>query len=351
MKENQKGSALLWAITVIMVLMILVAAALGISYSYYNRSVNNNSKRQAYLTAKGVIQNIVEKIELDNEEYIALIPEEVDTTTQLNIALSEDYNLGKITDAKVSKIKLKEDEENVRGKITISVTVDYAGQEETVNADMQLGRKGELKKWQLLKYYKGEPAEVQENINIKNAKEMLANVMPLFTPASVNDKEAVKKYLQQYPEYVEAAKKHDGSWGTYETNGYYSNDRFRSFLYYGVYGGNIPKFENSEASNFPSKFEGKTFYIKSYSTDGQKLSFIYANESSEMKAGDWTAYMIFDPVGGHWYDVTKPNIYNSNKYDPFKFQTELGDKANPDNELKKWEAFAAEYFVPERLIQ
>lgn len=61
MRRNQKGSALLWAITVIMVLMITVAAALGISYSYYNRSVNNNSKRQAYLTAKGVIQNIVEK--------------------------------------------------------------------------------------------------------------------------------------------------------------------------------------------------------------------------------------------------------------------------------------------------
>ena len=60
MKRNQKGSALLWAITVIMVLMITVAAALGISYSYYNRSVQNNNRRQAYLTAKGVIQNIVE---------------------------------------------------------------------------------------------------------------------------------------------------------------------------------------------------------------------------------------------------------------------------------------------------
>ena len=62
MRRNQKGSALLWAITVIMILMITVAAALGISYSYYNRSVNNNSKRQAYLTAKGVIQNFVEKL-------------------------------------------------------------------------------------------------------------------------------------------------------------------------------------------------------------------------------------------------------------------------------------------------
>ena len=53
MRRNQKGSALLWAITVIMILMITVAAALGISYSYYNRSVNNNSKAPGLSDRKG----------------------------------------------------------------------------------------------------------------------------------------------------------------------------------------------------------------------------------------------------------------------------------------------------------
>ena len=148
MRRNQKGSALLWAITVIMILMITVAAALSISYSYYNRSVNNNSKRQAYLTAKGVIQNIVEKIELDNSDYIAMIPEEENQSTPLNIDIPEASNIGKVTEAKISRVAVDKDKD-IRGKITISVTVDYAEQTETENADMQLGRTGEMKKWQL----------------------------------------------------------------------------------------------------------------------------------------------------------------------------------------------------------
>ena len=109
----------------------------GISYSYYNRSVNNNSKRQAYLTAKGVIQNIVEKIELDNSDYIAMIPEEENQSTPLNIDIPEASNIGKVTEAKISRVAVDKDKD-IRGKITISVTVDYAEQTETVNADMQL---------------------------------------------------------------------------------------------------------------------------------------------------------------------------------------------------------------------
>ena len=111
MRRNQKGSALLWAITVIMILMITVAAALGISYSYYNRSVNNNSKRQAYLTAKGVIQNIVEKIELDNSDYIAMIPEEENQSTPLNIDIPEASNIGKVTEAKISRVAVDKDKD------------------------------------------------------------------------------------------------------------------------------------------------------------------------------------------------------------------------------------------------
>lgn len=50
MRRNQKGSALLWAITVIMVLMITVAAALGISYSYYKVSLQRHNHKSQQKT-------------------------------------------------------------------------------------------------------------------------------------------------------------------------------------------------------------------------------------------------------------------------------------------------------------
>jgi|GEM_PF-506426 len=348
MRRNQKGSALLWAITVIMVLMITVAAALGISYSYYNRSVNNNSKRQAYLTAKGVIQNIVEKIELDNEEYIALIPEEADTTTQLNIALSEDYNLGKITDAKVSKIKLKEDEENVRGKITISVTVDYAGQEETVNADMQLGRKGELKKWQLLKYYKGEPAEVQENDNIRNAKIMLSYVTPILNAGQVSN-QAYREYLESFPDIYKKTLEYYPN----VKNPSFNNDSFRSYVFVGHYyeegksnEETVPKFKNELAPNLPESLKNKEMYMQIYCTQNAGTCFIYSSTAPVIKESNgekWKARLVFNEENGHWYDTTINPKGEGYGIVPLS-------NPNREEELEKWKNFKNEYFIEERCV-
>ena len=130
-------------------------------------------------------------------------------------------------------------------------------------------------------------------------------------------------------------------------NGYYSNDRMREYLYTGVYNSSIPKFDNSAASNFPEKFEGKTFYMKTYCSDGKKLSFVYANEKSTMNNGDWEASMIFNVEDGHWYDVTE---LNGNKIIPLKILGELVDGKEPENELLKWEAFKKKYFIPERCV-
>ena len=75
MKKNEKGSSLIFAVVVIMVLSIVIAAALAISYTYYNRSIANNSQRQAYLTAKSVLTNVVDNI--NTTDYSALIPTEI----------------------------------------------------------------------------------------------------------------------------------------------------------------------------------------------------------------------------------------------------------------------------------
>ena len=284
MRKNQKGSALLWAITVIMVLMITVAAALGISYSYYNRSVNNNSKRQAYLTAKGVIQNIVEKIELDNSDYIAMIPEEENQSTPLNIDIPEASKIGKVTEAKISRVKVDKDKD-IRGKITISVTVDYAEQKETVNADMQLGRTGDLKKWQLLKYYKGQGAEVQENINIKNAKIMMSHLTPLYEAACTSN-QAMQEYVKSDSEIYERMIAEYESWKNYANNGYYSNDRMREYIYTGIYKKALPVFDVSAAGNLPDHMKSIPLYMKTFCTNGKKTSLIYANTESNQVIGE-----------------------------------------------------------------
>ncbi|EFP59976.1 hypothetical protein DWW36_09300 [Erysipelotrichaceae bacterium AF15-26LB] len=347
MKRNQKGSALLWAITVIMVLMITVAAALGISYSYYNRSVQNNNRRQAYLTAKGVIQNIVEKIELDNEDYISMIPEEVNQSTPLNIQLPDNANLGTVTEAKISRVEVDKDVD-IRGKLTVSITVDYAGQTDTVNADMQLGRTGDLKKWQLLKYYKGQGADVQENINIKNAKIMMSHLLPLYEAAC---EWKTKIYTATMPEAEQRVidglgKNVNGEYVWEKYNGYYSNDYMRYFLFYGIYESKLPQFKNSAATHLPEKLKNKTFYMKTYCTKGKYTKLIYANTESTMKSGDWRAYLIFDTDTGHWYDVTDSagNSYNG--------MTNFDDTSSDATamEIKKLEEFKKTYFIPERMV-
>lgn len=154
MIRNSKGSTILWAITIIMVLMITIAGGLTISYSYFQRSIQNNNKRQAYLTAKGIIENIVEKIETDDSEYVNLIPQTEGNSVILTIQLPEEANLGKVTKAVIKREEVES--KQIRGWISIYVTVDYADEEEAIKADMQLGRTGNLLKWQLLQYNHGD---------------------------------------------------------------------------------------------------------------------------------------------------------------------------------------------------
>ena len=107
MIRDSKGSTLLWAITIIMVLMITIAGGLTISYSYFQRSIQNNNKRQAYLTAKSIIENIVEKIEEDDSEYVKLIPQIEGNSVTLTIQLPEEANLGKVTKAVITRKEIE----------------------------------------------------------------------------------------------------------------------------------------------------------------------------------------------------------------------------------------------------
>jgi hypothetical protein len=59
---RQKGSVLTWAIVILLVLTVLVGAVLTLSLSYYTRSLNNNSLKQAYFTARSAVNAIAEEL-------------------------------------------------------------------------------------------------------------------------------------------------------------------------------------------------------------------------------------------------------------------------------------------------
>lgn len=50
--KNNKGSVLIWAIVIILIFSVFAAAALTISYSMVQRSYDNNTNRQLFLTAR-----------------------------------------------------------------------------------------------------------------------------------------------------------------------------------------------------------------------------------------------------------------------------------------------------------
>jgi hypothetical protein len=61
--NNDKGYVLLWTVIISMVLVIAVAAVLTMSLSYNLRSTNNNSERQAYFTARSVVNALAYEIQ------------------------------------------------------------------------------------------------------------------------------------------------------------------------------------------------------------------------------------------------------------------------------------------------
>ena len=66
--KNKKGSTIVWAVMLIMVLMVIVGASLSFAYMSYNQSVKNRNKTQVELIANSAIKSLVSVIEEGNIE-------------------------------------------------------------------------------------------------------------------------------------------------------------------------------------------------------------------------------------------------------------------------------------------
>ncbi len=77
MKQNVKGSSLVSAIIVVMLIMVVLGASLTVASSYHKRSVNEAAEKQAYLSARSGAESIANLIEEGDTTLLPSLNEEI----------------------------------------------------------------------------------------------------------------------------------------------------------------------------------------------------------------------------------------------------------------------------------
>ena len=121
--KNKKGSTIVWAITLIMVLVVIVGASLSFAYMSYNQSIKNRNKTQVELIANSAIKSLAGAIEND-ENSSQLIP---NTGKQINVSKME----CSVPYGTVSNIKINRKKENL---IIASLKANYHDEDYTIYA-------------------------------------------------------------------------------------------------------------------------------------------------------------------------------------------------------------------------
>lgn len=121
--KNKKGSTIVWAITLIMVLVVIVGASLSFAYMSYNQSIKNRNKTQVELIANSAIKSLAGAIEND-ENSSQLIP---NTGKQINVSKME----CSVPYGTISNIKINRKKENL---IIASLKANYHDEDYTIYA-------------------------------------------------------------------------------------------------------------------------------------------------------------------------------------------------------------------------
>ena len=101
--NNKKGSTIVWAVTLIMLLMVIVGASLSLAYVHYNQSIKNHNQTQAELIANSAIKSLASVIE-KGDQNDQIIPSEVNGVTNI-YKMELDQPFGTISDIKVTRKK------------------------------------------------------------------------------------------------------------------------------------------------------------------------------------------------------------------------------------------------------
>ncbi|WP_147323316.1 hypothetical protein [Absiella sp. AM29-15] len=328
MRKNEKGSSLIFALAVISIITIVIAACMAISYSYYKRSIVANSERQAYLTAKSVLTNVIEQI-TDNTcenhaEYLKMIPDEtVNTKIEYDVNFPNDMkkDMGNVQEISVVRSKEEKDvkvgdtqSKEVIDKVTFTVTANYGDRSKTISADIVKLNSDKSDSWQLSKYYEG---VIEANNNITNAlamRKQMTDINDIFIKSkNFSD---VKNFLKEDNEIWQRYLDHE----TEMT--YYNNDLLRPFFFYGYYNQQLPKFDITKVITKDEDaweyLNNNVCYIKPFfNFNKYEICIVYANIDNNVSK-NWKTQLIFNHDDGHWYFLKSEKsltTFNDNKGD------------------------------------
>ncbi|MEG2213842.1 MAG: pilus assembly protein, partial [Clostridiales bacterium] len=68
---NKRGSAMVWAVISMTVVLLIVTGVVTLSNAYAKRSIDENAGRQAYLTARSMVDVVLSKIDGYHEDFPA----------------------------------------------------------------------------------------------------------------------------------------------------------------------------------------------------------------------------------------------------------------------------------------
>lgn len=342
MRKNEKGSSLIFALAVIMIITTVIAACMAISYSYYNRSIVANSERQAYLTAKSVLTNVVENIVDKNSEnhdkYLEMIPDEsVTNFVNYDVNFSDKMIkiMGNVESIRVVRTKEKQDitvngvlKNELVDKVTFSVAAKFGNQNKTLNADVVKLASVNSDTWQLSKYYEGDI--VVETANQKSYRELTkikdtfySYVAGCSNKTSTEKKEIVNKIktgeLKEVYEHavalaieadekIEDPKKRKYAFELSDTS--ITNDNLRKILFYGYNNGAWPEF-NFDETNLKDNKPSQKYYVQVYfCANFYDRALIYANPKNEPTYNFSDCKIVF--YEGHWYYNPKRGVSITN---------------------------------------
>lgn len=129
MEENKQGSALVWAIVVVMVIAVILAITLTMANTNYSRSVRQASLTQAEVTAQSTIKTLVTSLEkASDDELNAFIPD--DYANPRKVSVSKPASLKGTIDSCSIAYTSKDDTDH----ITIRLSATYNKQTYQIKA-------------------------------------------------------------------------------------------------------------------------------------------------------------------------------------------------------------------------
>lgn len=161
---NEKGSTLVWAMTIVMVMVILVAGALTLSKQYHTKTLHDSRARQAQLSARAAGDVIAKSLNKGFDNFnipVTLVPKKWDAEgldTNAIVEVSEVYLPEKMGTAKAKIVRVSEE------LLYIDCTAVYQEVEitERIYLQQKLKEGTTIYAWAVIKY----DDELKEQVDI-----------------------------------------------------------------------------------------------------------------------------------------------------------------------------------------